>query len=872
MKYLFARRLSFSSIFLLITVAFTFSGCGGGGSGGSSTPLSTAPATTVLEGPVIKGPIENAKVTAYRVDNNGIRGAVLASSDTDSNGYYKLSILSYTGVVLIEATTTFESRMTDEIQGRIPIQNFSLRAVTTVDAVANPGSSAPLTQIATVSPFSDLVYALAEQVGGGKFNAASVASAAGVVRDQLGFDPTSTKAVDATSLGSAAADLTSRRYALALAGVSQMKELTSFQDLSTGSCFRSAGSDLGARLKCAVVAVNSSMKVINGAIQPQVTLSDLVTATRLFEQSNKNQTGITQSDSTSFLKLDEMGKAAKSGKPISLKINDENAPGIVAAKNLIANLRSNGDAIEISLNDNGIISSIDRFGKSTENALSMAEDVTELVGLIGEGVKHWSEFKDRKRLDPNWRDFFGTTSPRSDYRVCSVYSTTFPEGTSSNDPWKFTIGQPYLQVNTATKALYPTDNYVLDTTTLVGQSAATNDSARWVGCSAYSSILTTEVEAPFSSSKEGNDNSRLRRAIRFDFGAGASSKPTQVKYEARTTKTYTQRYSNSVPTVHIRHVNLSQVTKGVIDLTWAPNGSIASVRIVGDMPPSVNEDGTFRQVNIPGQGTRWTYVANGNLVAERYATQLAGSFSETSEIAKLEIAKLEFGFVPIGGNAPSAFFELTPDGKPSFIDLPSANVTCSTISKAGFNLGVAISDNNKGRASGRLTLGSLSCGPNNNPDDPQSGRLTLAGMISVPDKNGKVMELLNAAITSEPVNGQPSILIDGTISLPNRPPLRLILSRKEIEATSLSLGSESLDLKYEQGGDVIQLKREQLIDVRGIEISDALSMTATGGIEMSMKKGDQQVDIKHNGKRIGFLDMKTKKIQFNDGSFEYLRF
>lgn len=406
MNFLFTRFSSFSLAFFYTAIFLTLSSCGGG-SGGSSTPA----APTVLEGSVIKGPIEKAKVTAYRVDTNGQKGAVLDASNTDENGNYKLSISSYTGVVLIEAVTTTESRMNDEILGRIPIQDFTLRAVTTVDAVANPGSSTPLPQVATVSPFSDLVYSLASQVGGGKFNALSVASAAGVVRDQLGFDPTSTKAVDATSNASASADLTSRRYGLALAGVSQMKELKTFQDQSTDSCFSTARSDQGARIKCAVSAVNSSMKVIDGAIKPQATLSDLVSATRVFEQSGKNLTKITQSDSVSFSKLDEMGKAARSGSPISLKINDENAPGILSAKNLIANLRSNGDAIEIGLNANGIVQSLDNFGKSADNALTMAEDTIELVSLIDEGLKQWSQFKDGKRLDPRWRDYFGQTVP-----------------------------------------------------------------------------------------------------------------------------------------------------------------------------------------------------------------------------------------------------------------------------------------------------------------------------------------------------------------------------------------------------------------------------------------------------------------------------
>ena len=877
MKFFFARFSSLSSVALYTAIAFTLSSCGGGSGGSpttvsssSSTSGSTPAAPTVLEGSVIKGPIEKAKVTAYRVDTNGLKGAVLGESYTNENGNYKLSISSYTGVVLIEAGTTNESWMNDEIQGRISIRDFTLRAVTIVDPVANPGSTAPLPQVATVSPFSDLVYSLASQVGGGKFNAPSVASAAGVVRDQLGFDPTSTKAVDATSNTSANADLTSRRYALALAGVSQMKELTTFQDQSANSCFRNAGSDQGARIKCAVSAVNSSMKVIDGAIKPQATLSDLVSATRVFEQSGKNLTKITQSDSASFSKLDEMGKAARSGSPISLKINDENAPGILSAKNLIANLRSNGDAIEIGLNANGIVQSLDNFGKSADNALTMAEDTIELVSLIDEGLKQWSQFKDGKRLDPSWRDYFGQTVPRSDYRACSLYSTAFPTGTGSNDPWQFAIGQPHLPVNAAIKALYPSDTSVLDTTALF-VLAPNPASARWMGCSAYSSILTTEVDAPFTTSKEGNYDSRFRRAIRFDFGPGASSRPSQVKYEARTTKTYSQRYSNSVPSVYIKHLNLSQITKGVIDLTWDSKGSITSVSITGDMPPSVDEYGTFRTVNIPGQGQRWTYVTNGNLISERYETQLSGSFSETSNIARLDLARLKLGFIPVKGNASSTLFDLAPDGQPSFIALPTSDADCSTISKAGFNLGIAISDNNKGRAKGRLLLDSLSCGSQNNLDELQTGRLTLTGIISVLDGTGKEMELLNATITSQPANGQPSVLIDGTLSLPDRSPLRLIFSGKEIEATALSSGSESLDLKYEQGGYVIQLKSEKLVDFRGAESGGSLSMSATGNIEMNMKQGDKKVDVKHNGKTIGVLDMNAKKIQFNDGSFEFIR-
>ena len=48
-------------------------------------------------------------------------------------------------------------------------------------------------------------------------------------------------------------------------------------------------------------------------------------------------------------------------------------------------------------------------------------------------------------------------------------------------------------------------------------------------------------------------------------------------------------------------------------------------------------------------------------------------------------------------------------------------------------------------------------------------------------------------------------------------------------------------------------------------------MSGTGGISMNMNKGDKKIDVKHNGKVIGTLDMASKKLQFSDGSFEYLR-
>lgn len=389
-------------------------------------------------------------------------------------------------------------------------------------------------------------------------------------------------------------------------------------------------------------------------------------------------------------------------------------------------------------------------------------------------------------------------------------------------------------------------------------------------CSAYSSILTTEVDAPFTTSKEGNYDSRFRRAIRFDFGPGASSRPSQIKYEARTTKTYSQRYSDSVSSVYIKHLNLSQITKGVIDLTWDSKGSITSVSITGDMPPSVDEYGTFRTVNIPGQGQRWTYVTNGNLISERYETQLSGSFSETSELGRLELSKMKLGFVSLGKTTASTFFDLAPDGKPSVIELPAAE-TCETIPKTNLNLGVLISDDQKGRIGGRLIGGSVSCGSSSDPTEP-NGKLSLNGKLVVQDKNGKEIELLGAVIEASVTNKQRSLIIDGSLALIDRPPIKLVMTGTEIAASSAANSSqERFTLKYDQGGFSMTFDSLSTFDPSGRETSSEVSMNATGGIAIIMKQSDRKLDVKHNGKLIGLLDMNTKKVQFSDGSYEYLR-
>src|SRR5580658_9477379 len=89
-----------------LVVSLVAAGCGGGGSSGP-----TAPTTSVISGSAQQGYMVQSTVQAYSVNSaDGANEMVLASTATDSTGFFKLSLEPHDGRVrLVVSGGSFQS-------------------------------------------------------------------------------------------------------------------------------------------------------------------------------------------------------------------------------------------------------------------------------------------------------------------------------------------------------------------------------------------------------------------------------------------------------------------------------------------------------------------------------------------------------------------------------------------------------------------------------------------------------------------------------------------------------------------------------------------------------------------------------------------
>jgi len=116
-------------------------GCGGGGSS-SGDSASAASEQFSVSGVVHKGPVQDASVSAYRVDGNG-RGSLLGSATTAEDGGFSIDYQDYSGPVWLEA---INGSYRDEASGSNTPLTTPLRAV--VASTDDPVTLSPLTDIA----------------------------------------------------------------------------------------------------------------------------------------------------------------------------------------------------------------------------------------------------------------------------------------------------------------------------------------------------------------------------------------------------------------------------------------------------------------------------------------------------------------------------------------------------------------------------------------------------------------------------------------------------------------------------------------------------------------------------------------------------
>lgn len=193
--------------FLAVVLSSGFLAACGGGS--STDPVDNS---ITISGTAIKGPMSKAAVNVFKVNADGSKGASLGQAISDASGKYSVNVSGYTGVVIVEAEATSDTRMEDEATGQTitPPLGFKMRA----SFAAESGKTYP-TQI---NPFTEIAVAASAGKAGG-FSATNVAQANKDMAEALRFDPMTKEAeFDAVT------KLPKGDLALALAAVSKLAQ------------------------------------------------------------------------------------------------------------------------------------------------------------------------------------------------------------------------------------------------------------------------------------------------------------------------------------------------------------------------------------------------------------------------------------------------------------------------------------------------------------------------------------------------------------------------------------------------------------------------------------------------------------------------
>jgi len=840
-KLYFALGILFSSL----------AGCGGGGGGGGTQ-------STELVGPVMMGPVSLADVKAYSVDANGnVSQTSIASTISDASGKYSLKLSGYTGPVLVIAKATNQTKMKDEVSGTLvslPV-NFELRSVAIVSS-AGGGAQQQL----SITQFTDLATTVAIGLGGGRLSTTNIRNALDLSKDQFGFDPASTVAIDSTVTPSVDTTIESRRYAIALAAASQLAQPNqAITDPIAQGCLSRAGSDLGSRVVCATEHVKGMLVAsIDGTVTPSKSIGDFVSSLKKVDSNpNVNRTGITIGDSPSVAKLTEVVSILKSGGRPSFKVSGvAEATGIAAAKALIQNVRSNGDGIELGLNGSGISKSFENFGKSVGLASTMTDDVSNLVRLVSDGVDLWNDRRNGRNP---------SASGNFDQGGCTIYENRLPTNLGDYKFGNGFNGVPYISLlstfanqKLATQARQADSNFII-VPSIVSTSAARDS---WIACTLRSGPVTSLVDSVLApGAKEVNGGTIYNQSLRLRVDSiDFASRPTQITYYGMTSKSYPQRYSTTDPAVFTRSVNLLDAPVfGTVSLTW-DGDTLSTLSINGDLPPSVDTSYVFDPKG---------YVSRELVRAARYAVRIDASLVNGTGTRRANLSGFQLGFVPAGQTASTVAVDFLPTGQASYIEIPTQNnPACVDINKLGFSLGLRV-NSAEGSALGNFKA-NVSCGANSQL--AENGLIEFKGQVRLKNDAGNLLDLIDATISWSATNEIPTIKIEGTLGVPDRAPLNLVISTTQERIATPSLtGRTTTSIVYKQGGYVMNFNGLEEENYFGAVVGANASMTGSGGISLAWSRGQQVLSLKENGQEIGTLNMSTKKLVFNDGTFEYIR-
>jgi hypothetical protein len=828
----------------------------------------------LIEGQVIKGPINSAIVEAFGISEDGVVSSVpIARSTSDTDGSYRLDLGPFQGAVQIVATSGPNTTMRDEASGQIltPPTGFRLRAVTLIQPAQGQLSAmrdGRQIQTVTVSPFSELAAVVAGALGGGKLSAPHIGGALAAVREAIGFDPVATRAVDATQAGAAFVPPDSRMYGLALAAVSWLATHATLADENTAQCMKDARGDLAKRIPCAVQLITGILQVDSGkasVVPKQLALAFTDAVKRVEKDTALNKTGMTLSLAPAMLRL-ESSAASASQSASPLNTNSGAMSGLAAAKKLFESLRSNADAIDIGMNEEGITAALTGLGKSLDRAGTMATEVGTLIDMLNDSVVHWNEYRAGRRASAS---FNGLPVPSygipPDYFSCSIMSSFLPEdllnasffGLGERDKPYIVVSPAATSTKQATEARRADRRFIVDATAVV---ATQPSEARWLACTLYSKQVPSLVEAAGNSGTELNASTRYQQMVRMKIDAeDAGGRPTRISFVAMTVKQYDQPYSMNDPQVFTRRVNLLDTPlQGLIELAWGPK-DVVSARILGNLPPSVDSS------MIRTASGAW--ASREMIRGARYAVDAQVLFAYGETTTRIDLPRLSLQLVPIAGTAAEVHLEADPEAPDNYIVAPKSD-NCAFIPNTRLSIAARIRAP-EGALHGRVSgLAPPDCGSGT---EAANGSIRFNGTLSARNKLGQPLDVLETSLQLSLANRIPTVVLQGKLLLPGREAMQLSLSASTTDATPSAPGTTSLLLGYTQGNFAMTFNGLQQEDFWGKRSTAYFSMSGIGGISAAWAEGDRDILLRENGKTIAEIDTRTGRVLFSDGSFQYIR-
>jgi hypothetical protein len=497
--------------------------------------------------------------------------------------------------------------------------------------------------------------------------------------------------------------------------------------------------------------------------------------------------------------------------------------------------------------------SFENFGKSVGSASTMTDDVSNLVVLVSEGVNLWNDRRNGRNP---------SASGNFDQGGCTIYENRLPTNLGDYKFGNGFNGVPYISLlstfanqKLATQARQADSNFII-VPSIVSTSAARDS---WIACTLRSGPVTSLVDSVLApGAKEVNGGTIYNQSLRLRVDSiDFASRPTQITYYGMTSKSYSQQYSATDAAGFTRSVNLLDAPVfGTVSLTWAGD----TLSINGDLPPSVDTSYVFDPKG---------YVSRELVRAARYAVRIDASLVNGTRTRRANLSGFQLGFVPAGQTASTVTVDFLPTGQASYIEIPTQNnPACVDINKSGFSLGLRI-NSTEGSASGNFQA-NVSCGANS--QSAENGLIEFKGQVRLKNDAGNLLDLIDATISFSATNEIPTIKIEGTLGVPDRAPLNLVISTTQERIATPSLtGRTTTSIVYKQGGYVMNFNGLEEEDYFGAVVGANALMTGSGGISMAWSRGQQVLSLKENGQEIGTLNMNTKKLVFNDGTFEYIK-